>query len=363
MRDSDSAPARFPAPSSTVPLLSVIIPTYNLELYIMRCLDSITSQGFRDIEIVAVDGKSTDLTCELLEKRTTEEPRLRVMCNDRIGPGVARNIGARKATGSYIWFVDGDDELAEGCLASIAERLLTECPDVLLVNHAELSSGKALAAGQDDELLRREDGKSFLLAERPWLMDAGLVSWNKIARRAFFDSIHAEFARPWPHEDVPVSCELLLRAQRLNVLSDACYHYRRRRDGSVTGAGPRFRHFAVFDSWRGVLDRNRARMREGSCEPSVSPELYHRLFQRSIWHCTTILDTPGYVTKADRRAFFRQITRLYADYSPDDCRLPGGFRGVKFWLIAHKSYLGYSILGPPNKVRVAVRELLKSKAT
>jgi CDP-glycerol glycerophosphotransferase len=326
------------------------------------CLDSITTQAFQDVEVIAVDGGSTDLTRELLEKRMTEEPRLTMACSGR-GPGVARNAGASKATGEYLWFVDGDDEIAPGCLSSISERLLAERPDVLLINHAELRSDRVLVTGQDDALLSREDGASFLLAERPQLLEASMVSWNKVVRRAFFESIGAEFPQRWPHEDVPVSCELLLAAQRLSVLEEVCYYHRRLRPGSATGAGPRDRHFAVFGSWREVLQRNRDRMPRESGEPRISPEIYLRLFRQSIWHCTTILDTAGYIARADRRGFFSQIAALYTEYRPDQDRLPGGFRGVKFWLIARKSYLGYSILDPLNRFRIRLERFLRARGS
>jgi CDP-glycerol glycerophosphotransferase len=353
----DSAPAPASSPGSQAPLLSIVIPTYNLESYIVQCLDSITAQAFQDIEIIAVDGASTDRTCDLLEQRAREEPRLTVLSNSRIGPGVARNVGAKRATGDYIWFVDGDDEIGPGRLGLISDRLLAARPDVLLVNHAELHPGGVQVPGQDDDLLRRAEGDGFSLAERPWLVDVGLVAWNKIVRREFFESSGAEFARAWPHEDVAVSCELLLAARRLSVLSDVCYRYRRWREGSATHAGPLTRHFTVFDVWRAVLDRRRQTMLEGAGGPTTTPEMYRRLFWRSIWHCTFILDTPGYVASSERRAFFGEIASLYSDYVPEDARLPGGLRGVRAWLIAHGLYRGYSLLDPVNDLRLRLRRL------
>lgn len=346
-------------------MLSIVIPTYDVERYIGRCLDSISGQDFPDFEVIAVDGKSTDRTRELMQLRSARESRLTVIHDDRIGPGRARNVGALKATGDYIWFVDGDDELAPGCLAVIADRLRAERPDVLLINHDDLQdvvggadAGRILKRGQDNRLLVREDGQSFILAERPWMMDVSLVSWNKIVRREFFRSASAEFAGSWPHEDVPVSCELLLAAGRISALSQICYYYRRQRPGSVTASGSRGRHFTVFDSWRSVLKLNWERMLAGSSEPQISPEIYRRLFQRSVWHCTTILDTAGYIAPADRRAFFHEISTLYAEYLPGGYRRPGGFRSVKFWLVARNSYLAYSALDPLNRLRVGLQRAL-----
>lgn len=346
-------------------MLSIIIPTYNIEAYIGGCLDSISAQAFSDFEIIAVDGESTDRTLELLEKRSVSEPRLTVIPDKRIGPGRARNIGACKARGEYVWFVDGDDEVAPGCFAAISDRLKAEHPDILLVNHEELAGGvseseadRTLKRGQDDRLLVSDDGTPFTMADRLWMMDVGLVCWNKIVRLDFFRSADAQFPRYWPHEEVPVSCELLLSADRICALSQICYYYRRHRPGSATTAARRREHFKVFESWRPVLEQSRDRMLAESAEGQISLEMYQALFQRSVWHCTTILDTAGYVAATRRRAFFREISKLYAEYLPDGYRRPGGFRGVKFWLIARNSYWAYSALDPLNRLRVSAQRML-----
>lgn len=358
MRDRGSESGLVPSRVGSVPLLSIIIPVYNLESYIALCLDAIAGQAFQDVEMIAVDGGSTDCSRELLEKRMTDEPRLSVVWADRIGPGKARNAGARMANGEYLWFVDGDDQIAPGCLTPISERLLAERPDVLVINHAVMRPDETLEPGQDDRVVRQEDGQPFTLAQRPWLVELGLVSWNKIVRREFFQSAGLEFAGSWPHEDVPVSCELLLTAHRLSVLNHVCYYYRRHRPGSATSAGSQARHFAVFDSWPPVLTRNREKMRAESGDPQVTREVYQRLFHRSVWHCSTILDTAGYVARSDRRAFFGRISELYAEYVPPGSRLPDGFRGMKFWLIARGFYGWYTVLDPLNRVRLAAQRVL-----
>ncbi len=365
MRDSISALEPSSSRTRRTPMLSIVIPTYNVESYITGCLDSISTQGFSDFEIIAVDGASKDRTRELLEKRSVSEPRLTVIAEERIGPGRARNIGVCKAKGEYIWFVDGDDEIAPGCLVAISERLKAERPDILLVNHRELADdvgesevGRTLKRGQDDRLLMRDDGTPFTLADRPWMMDVGLVCWNKIVRLEFFRLADAEFACSWPHEDVPVSCQLLLAAGRICALSEICYYYRRQRAGSATATGSRGRHFTVFESWRPVLKKNRDRMLARSAGPLISLEIYRRLFQRSVWHCTTILDTAGYVAPADRREFFQEISNLYVEYVPDGYRRPGGFRWVKFWLISTNTYWVYSALDPLNRLRMGVQRVL-----
>jgi CDP-glycerol glycerophosphotransferase len=355
--DRDSAASR----SGQAPFLSIIIPTFDVESYVGPCVDAIAGQPFQDIEIIVVDGASTDGTRAALEKRMRDEPRLTVEWARRRGPGLARNIGAGRATGEYLWFVDADDLVAPDSLAAISERLATQQPDVLLIDHAELQADGSLKPGQDHALITRAGKEPFTIVQRPQMLDVGLVSWNKVIRREFFALVDAEFAADWPHEDVPVSSELLLTAGQIRVLDHVCYYYRKHRPGSATSVGKRHRHFTVFDVWRPILKRNRDKVAIPSGNFRVTKDVYHALFHRAIWHCSTILDTPGYIARADRHEFFNQMSALYAEYVPDGYRPPGGFRGVKFALIAKDSYLGYAALDPLNKVRVAAGGLLPGR--
>jgi CDP-glycerol glycerophosphotransferase len=353
MRDLSSASEPVSTRPGHAPLLSLIIPVYNISGYLMPCLTSIAGQAFRDIEIIAVDGASTDRSLEVLEKFATDESRLTIRSEERVGPGSARNIGAKHAQGRYLWFVDGDDELASDCLAPIASRLAAQRPDVLVVNHAELTQGRGgdeLKAGLDDRLIARAGSSCSTLADRPWLIDLRLVCWNKIVRREFFQSCGAEFDEAWPHEDLPVSCALLLAAERISILDRVCYHYRGQRPGSATTSGNRARHFLVFKRWLPILadlrNATEARGRAGD-------DLYRRFFERSISHCASILDASGYIARADRREFFRRMSRLYRRQVPAGYRGPAGFPRIKFWLVARNLYAGYVLLAPLNRLRLA----------
>jgi CDP-glycerol glycerophosphotransferase len=353
MCDLSSAAEPVSARPDHAPLLSIIIPVYNIEAYLMPCLRSVTGQPFRDIEIIAVDGNSADRSLELLEKFATDESRLSVIAEKRIGPGVARNSGALHARGEYIWFVDGDDELAPDCLAPICERLAAERPDVLVVNHAVRAPGRngaEVQPGLDDRLIGAAGPYCSTLADRPWLTNLNLAAWNKIVNREFFQSCGVEFARDWPHEDVPVSCALLLDAGRISVLDHVCYYYRRMRPGSATAAGRRDRHFLVFERWLPVLENVR---RAAPAGDHAGNALYRRFFERSISHCASILDAPGHVVRADRRVFFGRMSQLYRHGVPDGYRRPAGLLGVRFWLVARNLYPGYMLLATLNRLRLA----------
>ena len=103
--------------------LSVIIPIYNAEKYIKDCLDSITNQSLKDIEIICVDDGSVDNTLEILNEYALRDCRIKILTQENKFAGVARNYGITVATGEYLHFMNADDILFEG----IYENLMMLC--------------------------------------------------------------------------------------------------------------------------------------------------------------------------------------------------------------------------------------------
>src|ERR1017187_103380 len=346
--------------SGQQPLISFVIPVYNIAAYLPRCLNSITEQAFKDIEIIAVDGASDDASMAILDERKKVEPRLTVLHRERIGPGSARNEGARHARGLYIWFVDGDDLLSADCLTAIAHSIQLNMPDVLLTDHDIIHNNGTTESGPGRSLMARKTSPWFTLADEPWVIELGMACWNKIIRRNFFVDIDAAFLQPWPHEDIPVSYSVLLEARRLSVLNEVCYHYRKDRPGSEMKPGEPRRHFRVFDAWRPLLED--VGKRAGSGDPVITKDIRCSLFERAIWHYSIILDTGrmltggcgsgSYVAHRDRREFFSDMHWDYVNHAPPGYRPGGGLRGVKFRLIARNAYRTYSLLDPLNKLRM-----------
>src|SRR6516165_7054021 len=155
-----------------MPLISVVIPVHGVEEYLDRCLDSVLGPAgpaacdpaglaawggpaglaawggpaglaawgggpATGLEVIAVDDASPDASGAILAAR--RDPRLRVISTpSAVGPGPARDLGAKEATGEYVWFVDGDDELADGALAAVTAALARLRPDVLIVDFENL---------------------------------------------------------------------------------------------------------------------------------------------------------------------------------------------------------------------------------
>jgi CDP-glycerol glycerophosphotransferase len=353
-------------------LISVVVPVHGVRRYLTECLDSVlgeTSSGRDDavaVEVIAVDDASPDGCGQLLDDRAGADGRLSVLHLEQAGgPGNARNIGLAHATGSYVWFVDGDDLVAAGAIGAVADRLAADRPDLLLIDYAERYPDGSTRPSSGTALLRSAPTGSFSLADAPQLVGLTMTAWSKLFRREFLVAL-AEPFRTGIHEDIPVTCAALLGG-RISALDRVCYSYRRSRPGSFM-ATTSSEHWSVFGAYEEVFDM--VRKLAESRDPVATPAVQAALFGRAIWHYASVLqDTgpgvgpvgrPGLVPRGERRRFFRRMHADYLRYRPAEYRLPGGARGAKFRLIERDAYWTYELLEPVNKLRVAAGSRLRA---
>ncbi len=308
----------------------------------------------RQLEVIAVDDASPDGSGELLDERAAADDRLTVIHLDHSGgPGNARNAGLARATGEYVWFVDGDDALADGAIDAIRARLAEGQPDVLLIDYLDWLPDGTLRSSTGAELLGSAPEGEFTLADAPQVIKATMTAWSKLFRREFLIKLGEPF-RPGINEDVPVTCAALL-AGRLGALDRPCYWYRRARPGSfmVTTTS---NHRAIFNAYAVVFDLVAKHI--SAADPVGTTGVQAAVFERAIWHYASVLATPGLVPRGERREFFERMHADFVRYAPDHYALPAGARGAKFRLIKQNSYVTYELLEPVNRLRLALRRYL-----
>ncbi len=321
-------------------------------------LGQVTGTG---IEVIAVDDASDDDCGALLDERASSDSRLTVLhLNHTGGPGNARNLGLARATGDYVWFVDGDDLLTPGAVRAVVARLAGTQPDVLLIGYLDLFPDGSTAPSEGQALLgaaARSHDDAFPLSRAPELINATMTAWSKLFRREFLIGLREPF-RSGIHEDIPVTCAALLGGQ-LCVLDTACYCYRRSRTGSFMATSSTD-HLAVFSAYEEVF----AMLRKRAGDQVVTPAVRAAVFERAISHYAAVLQTtgfgigrygqPGLVPRCDRRRFFERMHEDFTRYAPDGYEVPGGARGFKLALIKHDAYRTYELLEPLNRGRVAL---------
>ena len=119
--------------------ISVIVPVYNVERYLMRCVDSIRRQTYRNIEIILVDDGSRDSCPELCEEIKTMDPRVKVVHKENEGLGFARNSGLDVATGDYVTFVDSDDWIRDEHIDNLYRKIKETGADVVIGSHTSVT--------------------------------------------------------------------------------------------------------------------------------------------------------------------------------------------------------------------------------
>ena len=347
-----------------MPGISVIVPVYDVAQFLPVCLDSILAGDF-DIEVIAVDDASPDHSGAILDERAAADPRLRVLhLETNGGQGAARNRALELATGEYVWFVDGDDRVTPGGLAAVTAALSAAKPDVLLINWVSTYPGGRTEPNPGARLLSAVPAEGCTLEEQPQLINLTMTSWSKLFRRDFLAGLGVSFAGGI-HEDILVTCAALLSAEVIGAVPEVCYQYRRLRRGSAMATSS-LAQLAVFESYRRVFGL--LAERDSAGQP-VSDALRAAIFERAIWHYSTVLETtgfgvgrlglPGLVPRAQRRQFFRRMHEDFQRYRPASYQHPAGPRGAKLRLVERNAYRSYSWLEPLNQGRVAARNVIR----
>lgn len=206
-----------------MPKISVIIPVYNANEYLRRCLDSVCNQTLKDIEIICVDDCSTDNSFEILQEYTKKYTNLKVIhCDKNGGESVARNIGLDNATGDYIAFVDNDDEVD----LDFYEKLYNKAAET----GADISKGEVKEIGYDGKInfgtlnqKIKENNCNPLFFIYHW--------WTGIFKSSIIKDNNIKLIEGYPlGGDVLFLNEVVLKSQKITLVDDAIYHYYRRED-------------------------------------------------------------------------------------------------------------------------------------
>lgn len=211
--------------------LSLIIPVYNVEMYLEKCLKSCLNQDLSrtEYEIIVVNDGSSDNCLQIAEKIAAEKINVIVLSQQNGGLSIARNTGLKHAIGEYVWFVDSDDWIEENCLGEIIERLKDTQPDFLQLQYR---------LAYDDETLNKNcyckingvvDGKQQI-ANGGVPIPAQFVIYN----RNFLIKNELTFYPGIFHEDCEFKPRALFLAKRCASHDKVVYNYYQRTVGSIT---------------------------------------------------------------------------------------------------------------------------------
>lgn len=211
-------------------LLSIVIPVYKVEKYLPECLDSILKQPLKDTEIIIVDDGSPDRCPEICDVYSKKYKQIRVFHKQNEGLSCARNTGLKEATGNYVWFIDSDDFLLDNALSDVYNAIS---------NHKDVdifSSGLMFYYDNDQRYAKEKVQyglKTTSKGEYLWSHCPQGASPRFISKRQFLLNNDLFFQPGLLHEDGEWGYKTLYLADKVKILENPIYAYRRRTSGSI----------------------------------------------------------------------------------------------------------------------------------
>lgn len=213
------------------PLVSVIIPVYNAEKTLKRCVTSIQNQSINEIEIILVNDGSVDNSAKICDEFSKEDKRITVKHIENSGPANARNVGMAMAKGEYIGFVDADDYIDENMYKDLYSAVSLNASDIVLCSYNIISNDLLVTAPQvhkfGNNTYAGDEIKEKLLSKFYVADIIGLSNlWNKLYRRQFLQDNHLKIDEHLIRaEDYWFNFEAFMKAQGVTAVEKSYYYY------------------------------------------------------------------------------------------------------------------------------------------
>ena len=211
------------------PLVSIIIPVYNVELYLSKCIDSILAQSFTDWECILVDDGSKDKSGSICDNYALKDNRIKVIHQNNSGVSIARQVGIDNVCGEYSIHIDPDDWIESNMLEELYNKAKSDDADMVICDYFKHEGGVQQYINQRPNLLEPIKIIEQMLTTNMYPQLYGSC-WNKLVRFSCFNSsdnlIRFEPEDLSLGEDVVFNCRLLMSTvHRVSYLNKAFYHY------------------------------------------------------------------------------------------------------------------------------------------
>ncbi|MGX7328548.1 glycosyltransferase family 2 protein [Enterococcus bulliens] len=205
-------------------LISIIVPVYNAEKYIEKCLNSLLEQTYENIEILVIDDGSKDDSKRKILKLMSEDSRIRYIYTENSGVSNARNLGIKESNGYFFMFVDSDDFVHQNFCEFMYTRIKKDKTDICFCNFFLIDKKKRIVSNKlpiyPEKILSQKEAIYSVIGSRGY---KGFV-WNKIysknliSKNTFYEDIHYL-------EDMLFNVNLLSNVKRISVIQEALYYY------------------------------------------------------------------------------------------------------------------------------------------
>ncbi len=269
------------------PIVSVILPFYNGEKYLKQCLDSVTGQTLKEIEIICVDDGSSDRTLEMLQAYEKKDERIKVLHQENAGAGAARNRGLAAASGKYLSFLDSDDFFEPDMLESAAAKLEEDQADFVVFGCDQYLNDtrkfRKITYAMRKPILppympfnHRQITGNVFKAFVGW-------AWDKLYRRDFILEHGLSFQEQRTSNDLLFVFSALVLAKRITCLDRVLAHQRRNDASSLSNTREKS-WFCFYDA----LCALRNMLKEHGLYGDLEKDFINYALHFSLWNLNTI---------------------------------------------------------------------------
>ena len=232
--------------------VSVLVPVYNVELYLEQCLSSIIGQTLKEIEIICVDDGSTDRSGAILDEFAAGDDRITVIHKENSGYGSSMNRALAQAAGKYIAIVESDDFAEPDMLEKLYREAEKQQADVVKGNHINYCKGKDSFCNWLEEYPK---GELLNVSNCPQILNLADTIWTGLYRRDFLERNHICFHETpgASFQDISFALQVWLCAERVFFMQDGLLHYRN--DNFASSMHSPGKAFCVFSEYAWVRER------------------------------------------------------------------------------------------------------------
>lgn len=211
-------------------LISIIIPIYKVEKYIERCINSVLSQTYSNIEIILIDDGSPDMCPSICDNYKLIDSRIQVIHKENGGLSDARNKGINISKGKYITFVDSDDYIENDYVEFLYKTILKEDSDIAICSYQSVYGNRMIIKQLEhrEYILNSEETLEKMLYQKEFNVSA----WAKLYKRELFENI--EFPKGKIFEDAFTTYKLVMKAKKISVNLEIKYNYMIRSNSILT---------------------------------------------------------------------------------------------------------------------------------
>lgn len=209
--------------------VSIVVPIYNVENYVLKCIETLTNQTYKNIEIILVNDGSTDNSYKFAQKAALTDNRIKLYTKENGGVSDARNFGIKKATGDYLILVDSDDTIDTNAVFKMVKILEKHDADMVMAEKLYYTEESGIQKNTKeiyDTIFNSEEALKYMLENNTIFVTGNLYKTN------LFEGI--EFPYRKKYEDVATAYKLVDRAKKIAYTNEEMYYYLCGRDGATT---------------------------------------------------------------------------------------------------------------------------------